>query len=325
MSRRAQLALFIARRLLWVFPVLLAAVVITFVLMHLAPGSPWNADDPQGRSSVQLSEAQVRQLDAKYGLDQPWWKQLAIYVGNIVQLDLGDSYRYQGQQVSDLILRSVPHTLTIGIIALAFILPVGVVLGMLAALRQNSRIDYAVTGLATFGASVPNFVVGIVLILVFSVNMNRMTGGTFFLPSGGFGLDEHLILPVITLSLLPVAFIARLARSSTLEVLRQDHMRTALAKGLRPRVIMIRHVLKNALVPVLTTLGPLFTFLITGTVIVESLFQIPGLGGTFVQSIGHRDYPVILGATIVYALVVAVANLVVDLLYVAIDPRVRPS
>lgn len=324
-AKNANLVRFIVRRVLWLIPILVVAVVVTFTLMHLAPGSPWNVANDSISPSVQLSEASIRQLDAKYGLDEPWWEQLVIYLGNVVTLDLGDSYTYQGREVSELIGESLPTTAALGLITLAVIVPVGVGLGVVAAVKHNSALDYAVTGLATLGASVPNFVVGIFLIMTLSVGLNQATNGSFFLPAGGFGIDLHLVLPVITLSLLPVAFLARLTRSEMLEALRQDHVRTARAKGVPERRVLSRHALKTALIPVITVLGPMFTFLITGTVVIESLFQIPGLGGAFVQAIGQRDYPVILGGTVVYALIVAVANLVVDGLYRLIDPRVTLS
>ncbi len=324
-ARSRSLGRFVVRRLLWTIPVLVSVIVITFGLMHSVPGSPWNADSANAGLGVPLTDTAMQQLDAKYGLDEPWWEQLGLYLRNVVRFDFGDSYQHQGEEASDVILRTLPNTLQLGLIAIALVVPIGVAIGALAALRQDSPTDYAVSGLASVGASVPNFVVGILLILALSVGLNRATGGRFFLPATGFGLDRHLILPLITLGLAPVSFIARLTRSSILEALRQDHVRTAEAKGLTARAVVVRHVLKNSMVPVITTLGPLFTFLVTGTVVIESLFLIPGLGGTFVQAVSQRDYPVILGAAVVYTGLVVVGNLVVDLLYVAFDPRVRPA
>ncbi len=323
--RWVALAWLAARRLLWLGPVLLLVVVITFALAHLAPGGPFDPSIEQSQAGAQLTEAQLQHLNAQYGLDVPWWEQLWRYLVNVAQFDFGESYQYQGQQVADLISKRWFQTFVLGITALVVIMPVGISLGTLAALKRNSRIDYAVTGLATIGASVPSFVTGILLIIVLSVGLNRATGGAFSFPGGGFAFDEHLILPVVTLSLMPVAFIARLTRSSALETLGQDHVRTARAKGLGEHLVLARHVVKNSLVPVATTLGPLFSWLVTGSVVVETLFQIRGLGSTFVEAIAARDYPVILALTIVFALVIAAANLAVDLLYVVIDPRARPS
>jgi ABC-type dipeptide/oligopeptide/nickel transport system permease component len=178
-------------------------------------------------------------------------------------------------------------------------------------------------GFATFSASFPNFVFGSLALVIFSVLLYKWTQGAFFLPAGGWGLDDHLILPVVTLALLPIAYTARLTRASTLETIRQDYIRTAWAKGLPERLVVIRHVLKNSLIPVVTTLGPTFAFLVTGSVIVETVFNIPGIGRAFVTAVTSRDYPMILGTTVLFSIIIAAANLVVDVLYVFIDPRVR--
>lgn len=300
-------------------------IVITFALLQVAPGSPWDPRVGEGAGGVNLSDTAIAHLDAHYGLDEPWWEQLGRYVVNTAQFDFGESYQHRGQEVSSLISERWPRTFIFGFICLLFIFPVGIALGVVAALRHNSARDHAVTGLATFGASVPSFVVGLFLIITFSVGMNRATGGRFYLPAGGFGVDEHLILPVLTLSLLPIAFIARLTRSSALEAMGQDHVRTARAKGLTERAVVIRHVLRNSLVPVTTVLGPMFANLVTGAVVVETLFGMRGLGAMFVAAVTVRDYPMILGLTIAVAVVVALANLAVDVLYVLIDPRVKPS
>ncbi|HEV2028533.1 MAG TPA: ABC transporter permease [Candidatus Dormibacteraeota bacterium] len=312
------LGIYIARRLLWMVPVLLFVIFITFFLAHVAPGSPW---DREGR---QLSPAVINNLNLKYGLDRPIWTQFGIYLWNVIHFDFGDSYQHTGQSVNSLILDSWPYTFKLGAIAFVVILVFGVSLGVVAALRQNSIIDYAAVGLATVGASVPNFVVGIVLIIILSNFLYKATNETFFLPTGGYPQDfVHMIMPVATLSFLPIAYLARLTRSSTLDSLRQDFVRTAWAKGLKERFVVTRHVLKNSLIPVVTTAGPLFAGLITGSVIVETIFQVPGIGRAYVTSIEARDYPMILGTTVLYAGLVALLNLVVDVAYVFIDPRVR--
>jgi oligopeptide transport system permease protein len=312
------LGVYIARRLLWMVPVLLFVILITFFLAHLAPGSPW---DKEGR---QLSPAVINNLNIKYGLDKPIWNQFAIYLWNVIHFDFGDSYQHTGQSVNSLILDSWPYTFKLGATAFVVILVFGVSLGVIAALRQNSAIDYVAVGLATVGASVPNFVVGIVLIIILSNFLYRFTNEAFFLPTGGYPQDFlHMIMPVATLSFLPIAYLARLTRSSTLDSLRQDFVRTAWAKGLKERAVVTRHVLKNSLIPVVTTAGPLFAGLITGSVIVETVFQVPGIGRAYVTSIEARDYPMILGTTVLYAGLVALLNLVVDVAYVFIDPRVR--
>ncbi len=312
------LGIYVARRLLWMIPVLLFVILITFFLAHIAPGSPW---DKEGR---QLSDATIRDLNIKYGLDQPIWTQFGLYLWNVIHFDFGTSYQHPGQSVNQLILESWPYTVKLGAVSFLVIITVGISLGVVAALRQNSFVDYAAVALATIGASVPNFVVGIVLIILLSNFLYKFTNANFFLPTGGYPQDlQHMIMPVATLSFLPIAFLARLTRSATLDSLRQDYVRTAWAKGLRERLVVTRHVLKNSLIPVVTIAGPLFAALITGSVIVETVFQVPGIGRSYVQSIEARDYPMILGTTVLYAALVALLNLVVDVAYVFIDPRVR--
>jgi oligopeptide transport system permease protein len=317
-TRTGSLLIFIVRRILWLVPILFFVILITFTLMHLAPGSPW--DKAGGR---QLSDVVVHNLDARYGLNKPVPEQFVLYLSNVIHFDFGLSYQYQGKTVSGLLLESWPYTATIGVLAFLLIIPVGVGLGVLAALRQNTRIDYLTMGFATVAASFPNFVIGALMVVFFSVLAYKATGGDFYLPAAGFALDDHLVMPVITLALLPTAYTARLTRASTLETIRQDFVRTAWAKGLTERLVVVRHVLKNSLIPVVTTLGPTFAFLVTGSVIVETVFSIPGIGRAFVVAIESRDYPMILGTTILFSLVIAVANLIVDVAYVFIDPRVR--
>ena len=317
-SRSGALAIFIARRILWMIPILFFVILITFTLMHLAPGSPW--DKAGGR---QLSDTVVKNLNIRYGLDKPVPQQFLLYVWNVMHFDFGLSYQYQGKTVSTLLLESWPYTATIGALAFILIIPVGVGLGVIAALRQNTRVDYITMGFATIAASFPNFVIGVIMVVVFSVLAYRATGGNFFLPAAGFGVDDSLVMPVVTLALLPIAYTARLTRASTLETIRQDYVRTAWAKGLAERLVVMRHILKNSLIPVVTTLGPTFAFLVTGSVIVETVFAIPGIGRAFVTAIESRDYPMILGTTILFSVVVAMANLIVDVAYVFIDPRVR--
>jgi oligopeptide transport system permease protein len=317
-SRLGSLGVYVLRRILWMIPIVFFVIVITFVLMHSAQGSPW--DKAGGR---QLSQVVVDNLNNKYGLAQPVFVQFLLYIWNVLHFDFGLSYQYQGKTVVQLIAEGWPYTATIGALAFAMIVPLGIGLGVLAALRQNTRVDYATMGFATFAASFPNFVIGSLMIVLFSVLMYKWTEGAFFLPAGGWGVDSHLIMPAVTLALLPIAYTARLTRASTLETLRQDYIRTAWAKGLSERLVVIRHVLKNSLIPVVTTLGPTFAFLITGSVIVETVFSIPGIGRAFVVSVTSRDYPMILGTTVLFSVVIAVANLIVDVLYVFIDPRVR--
>ena len=305
-------------------PVLFFVIVITFVLMHLAPGGPWD------REGKQLTPQVINNLNIKYGLDKPLPQQFLTYIWGVVHFDFGDSLRSPGQHVSQRVLESWPYTFTLGAVTFLLLVPLGIGLGVVAALRQNSMADYAALGLATAAASTPNFVIGIFLIIFLALGMNRLTGGTFYLATGGMPqpfnpFQVELIMPVITLGALPTAYIARLTRSSTLDTLRQDFVRTAWAKGLKARLVVMRHVLKNSLIPVVTALGPTFAFLVTGSFIVETLFSIPGIGRSFVTSISGRDYTMILGTTILFAVLIAVVNLIVDVLYVFIDPRVRLS
>jgi oligopeptide transport system permease protein len=317
-TRAGSLVIFIARRILWMVPIVFFVILITFFLMHLAPGSPW--DKAGGR---QLSPTVTHNLDIKYGLNKPEYQQFLIYLGNITHFDFGLSYQYEGKTVTKLIAEGIPYTATLGVLAFLLIVPIGVGLGILAALRQNTRVDYITMGFATFAASFPNFVIGALMVVVFSVLMAKWTARAFFLPAADFGLDDHLIMPVITLALLPIAYTARLTRASTLDTIRQDFIRTAWAKGLSERLVVTKHVLKNSLIPVVTTLGPTFAFLVTGSLIVETIFNIPGIGRAFVTAVESRDYPMILGTTILFSIVIAIANLIVDVMYVFIDPRVR--
>ena len=302
---------YILRRLLWMVPVLLAVASITFTLMHLVPGGPWDSDR---RLPAQAEE----NLDRRYGLDKPVWEQFADYLFELGQGDLGVSYRQLNRPVREIISDGARVSFVLGGLALVVAIVVGVSLGLLAALRQNTVVDYASVGLVTIGASLPSFVTGMLLLVIFSAQLH-------WLPTSGWGSLEQTIMPVIALSLLPAAYIARVTRASMLEVLRQDYIRTARSKGLRERAIVFRHVVRNGLIPVLTVIGPVAATLVTGSFIVESLFAIPGIGRAFVTSIGARDYGVIMGTTLFYTTIVVMANLIVDILYVFVDPRIRYS
>ncbi len=308
---------YVLRRLLWLAPVLFFVTLITFVLMHLVSGGPWDTKDRP--ISPQLRE----QLESKYGLDDPVWEQFLTYSWNALHGDLGVSFQYQDRSVTEIIREGVEVSAVLGLMALAFALAVGVTLGVVAAVKQNSPIDYASVFLSTFAASTPSFVLGILLIMVFAVQLG-------WLPVFGwekawwlFPNWKQAILPTITLGALPAAYIARITRASVLEVLEQDYVRTARAKGLHERLVLGRHVLKNAVVPILTVSGPIAASLVTGSFIVETVFAIPGLGKQFIASVFQRDYGMIMGTTIFYAVIIAVANLVVDMVYVAVNPRIR--
>jgi oligopeptide transport system permease protein len=300
---------YLIRRLLWLVPVLLFVAAITFALMHSVPGGPWDRDKP-------LPPAAVEQLNRKYGLDRPLLEQFGRYLLGLLQGDLGVSYRQSDRPVTEVIGSGIKVSATLGGLAMLLSAVVGVPLGIVAALRRNRALDYLSVSLATLGASTPNFVLGIILIVIFASTFH-------LLPTIGWGSWKQAIMPVLALSALPTAFLARITRASTLEVLQQDYVRTAWAKGLSARAVVLRHVARNALIPVITLAGPLAAALVTGSFIIESQFAIPGVGRAFVTAIFGRDYGVIMGITLFYALVVATANLAVDLAYAAADPRIR--
>jgi oligopeptide transport system permease protein len=277
--------------------------------MHLVPGGPWDRDKT-------LPPQVVENLNIKYGLDKPFFVQFGNFLWGVLHGDLGLSYTYQDRSVTSILLQGLPKTATLGITAFLLAIILGIPLGMAAALKQNSVIDYISVFFSTLFASIPGFVLGIFLIILFSVTWH-------LLPTGGWGSPKQIILPAFALAALPAAYIARITRASILDVSRQDYIRTARAKGLRERVVMLRHILRNALIPVLTIAGPELAFLIAGSFIIENLFSIPGIGRLFVQGVFQRDYGLIMGAILFYALAVAVVNLVVDLLYGIVDPRIR--
>ena len=299
---------FIIRRILWLVPVLLFVSLITFTLMHVTPGGPWDKEKP-------VSAQAVANLNARYNLDKPAWQQYLIYMGNALRGDLGPSYTYQDRSVTQIILQGLPTTASLGVLAALVALVIGVPLGVIAASRQNTRIDYTALAFGTVFASVPSFVLGFLLIIVFALSLHLV-------PTSGWGKPSQYVLPVLTLGLNQAALLTRITRASVLDVSRQDFMRTARAKGLREELLIRRHLLKNALIPVVTVMGPILAFLLVGSLIVETIFSVPGIGRLLVQGISQRDYSLIMGTTLLYAFVIAVLNLVVDVLYAFIDPRI---
>ena len=297
------------RRVLWIIPVMFAIASITFVLMHFVPGGPWDREK-------KLPASVVETLNQRYGLDDPLWEQYWNFLTDAVRGDLGVSYTFQDRPVTNIIREGIPKTAILGGIAFLIVVGVGVPLGVVTAIRRNSVTDYTSMVLTTLLASIPGFVLGIFLMILFSLQWH-------LLPTGGWGSPSHVVMPALALAALPTALIARVTRASVLEVLDQDYVRTARAKGLSSLVIHYRHVLKNASIPILTSLGPELAALITGSFIVESLFSIPGIGRLFVEGVFQRDYGLIMGMVLFYALVIAVVNLFVDLLYMLADPRIR--
>jgi oligopeptide transport system permease protein len=298
-------------RLLGVIPTFLLIVTAAFFLMRAAPGGPFDAEQT-------VPPEIAANLQAAYGLDQPVTVQFVRYLRGLARGDLGPSFRMKDFTVAELIGRGLPVTLSIGAVALAIILLVGVPLGLLAGLRQNSGADHAVMSLALAGIAVPNFVLAPVLALVFGLYLG-------WLPVGGWapGSVRHMVLPVVTLALPFVAYVARLTRGSLLEVLQSPHIRTARAKGLAAGVILRRHALKPTLLPVVSFLGPAAAALLTGSLVVEQVFGLPGVGRYFVQGAVNRDYTLVMGMVIFYAALILLLNLVVDLLYGWLDPRIR--
>ena len=303
--------LYIIRRVLWLIPVLFFISLITFLLMHTVPGGPW---DKEKRVAPQVLE----NLNRKYGLDRPIHEQYWNFLSNAVRGDLGVSFTYQDRPVASVICEGLPVTGTLAITAVAFAILLGIPLGILAALRQNSWVDYVSLFVATIGASVPGFVMAMILIITLSV-------GLHLLPTGGWGSWDKVIMPAVALGLHPAAVLARITRASMIEAIRQDYVRTARAKGLADSIILIRHTLKNALIPVVTVIGPVSAALIAGSFIIESIFAVPGIGRFYIQAIFARDYGLMMGTTLFYASVIAFANLWVDILYAFIDPRIRYS
>jgi oligopeptide transport system permease protein len=299
---------YIVRRIMWLIPVLLFASLITFTLMHITPGGPWDKEKA-------VAPQVVANLNAKYNLDKPAWQQYLIYMAGAIHGDLGPSYTYQDRSVTQIILGGLPNTASLGLFAAIVAVLVGVPLGTLAAMRQNTVVDYVALGFGTIFASVPSFVLGFVLIIVFALTLHLV-------PTSGWGKPNQYILPVFTLGLNQAALLTRITRASVLDVSRQDFMRTARAKGLREFLLVRRHLLKNALIPVVTVLGPILAFLIVGSIVVETIFSVPGVGRLLVQGIGQRDYSLIMGSTLLFAVVIASLNLVVDILYGFIDPRI---
>ncbi|MGE5620917.1 MAG: ABC transporter permease [Sphingomonadaceae bacterium] len=300
---------YLLRRVLWIIPVLFFISLITFVLMHSVPGGPWDRDK-------KLAPQVVENLNRRYGLDKPLHEQYVTFLANAVQGDLGVSFIYQDRKVTDVIREGLPVTAALAASALFVAMAIGIPLGVLAAIRQNSWVDYVCLFFATVGASVPNFVTGIVLIILLSVTLH-------LLPTGGWGTWQKVIMPALALGLYPAALLARMTRASMIEAIRQDFVRTARAKGLVENVILWRHIFKNALIPVITVLGPAAAVLVTGSFIIESIFAVPGIGKFYIQGIFARDYGLLMGTTLFYAVVIALANLAVDILYAFVDPRIR--
>lgn len=300
---------FALKRLLAIVPTLLVLVTLVFFLLRAAPGGPF--DDERA-----LPPEVQAQVAAAYHLDEPLWRQFGRYLGAIAQGDLGPSFQYPGRSVNELIAAGFPVSLQLGLAAMLLALPLGCGLGIAAALKRGTLADHGLMTLAMAGLSIPNFVVAPLLVLAFALALG-------WLPAGGWDDWRSAVLPVVALALPQVAVLARLMRGSMVEVLAQNYIRTARAKGLPQRWIVVRHALKPALMPVLSYLGPALAQIVTGSIVVEQVFSLPGLGRHFVQGALNRDYTVVMGVVLFYGALIVLLNLAVDLLYGALDPRVR--
>jgi oligopeptide transport system permease protein len=287
----------------------LLVVTVTWALIRVAPGTFYDSE----KKLPPAIEANIR---AKYGLDKPWYTQYWLMISNVAVGDFGDSLKYIGQSVNEIIRRHLPYSATIGVLAYLLALVVGLAAGIIAALRQNSRFDYGAMAGAMLGLSVPNFVLGPILVLVFAL-------GLYILPPARWDGISGLILPVITLSAIYSAYIARLTRAGMLEVMRSDYIRTARAKGLDEKTVLLKHGLRGGIIPVVSYTGPALAALLAGTVVVERIFSIPGLGNIFIQAVLNRDEPLVLGIVAFLSILIMIFNLIVDISYGFLDPRIR--
>ncbi len=307
---------YIVRRVIQAIFTLFVLSLITFFVAKVTPGSPLGLDDPE--NAAKITPAMRKQLMETYNLDKPVPVQYLIWFSGFIRGDLGLSLTSRTEHVQDIIGRTWPVSAQLGLIAGVLAITVGAVLGILAAVYRNTVVDYLSMFVAVVGIAVPSFVLAIGMILLFSLTLH-------WFPVTGWGTPDRMIMPIFVLMLAPLASTARYTRASMLEVIRQDYVRTARAKGLLERVVILRHVLRNALIPVITMAGPQLAVMVTGSVFVEQIFTIPGVGNAFVSAIGGRDYPMIMAQTIIFGGLIIFMNLFVDVMYGFIDPRIRYS
>ena len=303
---------FVVRRVLWTIPIILLVIFMTFWMMRAIKGSPFR------RTERAVPAAVMANLNRKFGLDQPWYVQYGKYVKDVATLDLGPSLVLRDQDVNDIVKQHFPVSAELGGFAMLLAIVVGVPLGILSALRANRVTDYITMLFANLGFAVPSFLVATLLIYEFAAQLR-------WFPTNGWDTASSKVLPVIALSLGPLTYFARIVRGQMLETLQQDYVRTARAKGLRWRRVVVVHVLRNSLIPAVTAAGPLLGFLVTGSFIVENIFAIPGIGRYYVTSVSGRDYSTVLGITVLLAILIIVANMIVDILYGFLDPRTRDA
>jgi ABC-type dipeptide/oligopeptide/nickel transport system permease component len=300
---------FILRRMLWTIPVIFVVSALTFILMHSVPGSPFTRERA-------LPAAIQKNLEAKYHLDDPLWKQYGDYMWGFIRLDFGPSIAYRSRTVNEILAQQWPVTMTLGAVAFVFAACIGIPLGILSAVKQNTLIDHSSMVVAMLGVSIPSIALGPFLIWIFALKLK-------WLPVATWGTPAHIILPALTLSTFYLSRFARITRASMLQVTREEYIVTARAKGVRESVVNLKHAFRNALIPVTTIAGPAFADILTGSLVVEQIFGIPGIGKYYVTSIGNRDYPVIMATTLIFALLIIIMNLLVDISYALLDPRIR--
>ena len=300
---------FILRRMLWTIPVIFVVSALTFVLMHSVPGSPFTRERA-------LPAAIQKNLEAKYHLNDPLWKQYGDYMWGFIRLDFGPSIAYRSRTVNEILAQQWPVTMTLGAVAFVFAACIGIPLGILSAVKQNTLIDHSSMVVAMLGVSIPSIALGPFLIWIFALKLK-------WLPVATWGTPAHIILPALTLSTFYLSRFARITRASMLQVTHEEYIVTARAKGVRESVVNLKHAFRNALIPVTTIAGPAFADILTGSLVVEQIFGIPGIGKYYVTSIGNRDYPVIMATTLIFALLIILMNLLVDISYALLDPRIR--
>lgn len=306
---RSEMATFLARRFVTILATLWVLATITFFLLRVVPGGPFDSDKalpPDIKANV----------EAKFGLDKPLSQQYLSYLAGLVRFDFGPSFKYIGRDVTEIISDTLPTSMELGIYSILLAVVLGIPLGILSAYKQNTWLDFSAMFLAVAGISLPSYFVGAILIYVFSLQLN-------LLPPALWEEWVHKILPTVTLGTRPAALIARLTRAALLESIRSDYVRTARAKGLSEGKVILKHALRNSLIPVVTLLGPLAAYVLTGTFVIEYIYAIPGMGKYFIDAVTNRDYPLVMGVTIVFGFMLVIANLLVDIAYALIDPRIR--
>jgi ABC-type dipeptide/oligopeptide/nickel transport system permease component len=303
---------FIIRRIVWTIPVLLVVIFLTFTMMRQIGGNPFR------QSERAVPEAVQQNLERKFNVDKPWYLQYIYYVKGVFTFDLGPSLVVRGRTVNDIVKTHFPNSIELGLYAFIFAIVVGVPLGVIAALKHNTMIDYAAMFFSNIFHAIPSFLVATLLIYFIALEAGA-------LPTSGWSTWEHKLLPSIALGFAPMALFARLVRGTMLETLQQDYVRTARAKGLRYRRVVGLHVLRNSLIPVITAAGPLLGFIITGSFVIELIFNIPGIGQYYVTAVNARDYSVVMGLTVLLSVIIIFANLIVDILYGILDPRTRDA